>query len=147
MQEWYLMTPETRPNITGGFENDAFLDYKEDAFAEALSTDIAKTVILFNSDMTEIGEIKVIIMDNLANTQLKSMERSVFAVIGTLKIPKIIRTNQILNQLFLDINIDFSNNIKIKEYNKPLKIWNNGAKPTINSSIFLNRALCSNDGV
>ena len=85
MQEWYLMTPETRPNITGGFENDAFLDYKEDAFAEALSTDIAKTVILFNSDMTEIGEIRVIIMDNLANTQLKSMERSVFAVIGTLK--------------------------------------------------------------
>ena len=85
MQEWYLMTPETRPNITGGFENDAFLDYKEDAFAEALSTDIAKTVILCNSDMTEIGEIRVIIMDNLANTQLKSMERSVFAVIGTLK--------------------------------------------------------------
>lgn len=85
MQEWYLMTPETRPNITGGFENDSFLDYKEDAFAEALSTDIAKTVILCNSDMTEIGEIRVIIMDNLANTQLKSMERSVFAVIGTLK--------------------------------------------------------------
>lgn len=85
MQEWYLMTPETRPNITGGFENDVFLDYKEDAFAEALSTDIAKTVILCNSDMTEIGEIRVIIMDNLANTQLKSMERSVFAVIGTLK--------------------------------------------------------------
>lgn len=85
MQEWYLMTPETRPNITGGFENDVFLDYKEDAFAEALSTDIAKTVILCNSDMTEIGEIRVIIMDNLANTQLKSIERSVFAVIGTLK--------------------------------------------------------------
>ena len=85
MQEWYLMTPETRPNITGGFENDAFLDYKEDAFAEALSTDMAKTVILCNSDMTEIGETRVIIMDNLANTQLKSIERSVFAVIGTLK--------------------------------------------------------------
>ena len=85
MQKWYLMTPETRPNITGGFENDAFLDYKEDAFAEALSTDIAKTVILCNSDMTEIGETRVIIMDNLANTQLKSIERSVFAVIGTLK--------------------------------------------------------------
>ena len=85
MQEWYLMTPETRPNITGGFENDAFLDYKEDAFAEALSTDIAKTVILCNSDMTEIGETRVIIMDNLANTQLKSIERSVFAVVGTLK--------------------------------------------------------------
>ena len=85
MQEWYLMTPETRPNITGGFENDAFLDYKEDAFAEALSTDIAKTVILCNSDMTEIGETRVIIIDNLANTQLKSIERSVFAVIGTLK--------------------------------------------------------------
>lgn len=85
MQEWYLMTPQTRPNVIGGFENDSFLDYKEDAFMEALSTDIAKTVILYQSDMTEIGETRVIIMDNLANTQLKSLERSVFAARGTLK--------------------------------------------------------------
>ena len=85
MQEWYLMTPTTRPNITGGFENDSFLDYKEDAFMEALQTDIAKTVTLYYSDLTEVGEVRMIISGNLANTQLKSLERTAFAQIGTLK--------------------------------------------------------------
>lgn len=85
MQEWYLMTPQTRPNIIGGYENDAYLDYREDAFMEALLTDIATNVILYNSDMTQSSEVRVIVMDNLVNTQLKSLERSVFAVIGTLK--------------------------------------------------------------
>ena len=85
MQEWYLMTPATRPNITGGFENDSFLDYKEDAFMEALRTDIAKTVTLYYSDLTEVGKVRMIISGNLANTQLKSLERAAFAQIGTLK--------------------------------------------------------------
>ena len=85
MQEWYLMTPSTRPNITGGFENDSFLDYKEDAFIEALQTDIAKTVTLYYSDLTKVCEVRMIISGNLANTQLKSLERAAFAQIGTLK--------------------------------------------------------------
>lgn len=32
MKEWYLLNAETRPNITGGYENDTFHDYKDDAF-------------------------------------------------------------------------------------------------------------------
>ena len=32
MKEWYLITQNTRPNITGGFENESFVDYKEDGF-------------------------------------------------------------------------------------------------------------------
>ena len=79
------MTPNTRPNITGGFENDAFLDYKDDAFAESLDTDIAKTVILHNYDLSESTEIRCIIQGNSADTQLKSMERIGLFVRGTVK--------------------------------------------------------------
>ena len=85
MQDWYLMTPNTRPNITGGFENDAFLDYKDDAFAESLDTDIAKTVILHNYDLSESTEIRCIVQGNSADTQLKSMERIGLFVRGTVK--------------------------------------------------------------
>ena len=46
MQDWYLITPNTRPNLTGGYENDAYNDYKDDEFAEILDTDIASTVEL-----------------------------------------------------------------------------------------------------
>lgn len=75
IKEWYLITPNTRPNITGGFENDAFLDYKVDAFAESLNTDIAKSVTLYNYDLTKSLNIKCIIQGNSADTQLKSIER------------------------------------------------------------------------
>ena len=85
MQDWYLMTPNTRPNITGGFENDAFLDYKDDAFAESLDTDIAKSVTLYNYDLSESAEIRCIIQGNSADTQLKSMERIGLFVRGTVK--------------------------------------------------------------
>lgn len=84
MQEWYLMTPATRPNITGGFENDVFNDWKDDAFYEALETDLADTVILYNYDLSEYKEIRCITQGNTADTQLKSMERSILVPIGTL---------------------------------------------------------------
>ena len=85
MKEWYLLTPSTRPNEIGGYENDAFLDYKEDAFQESLSTDIASTVTLLNHDLSESKQIRCIIQDNIASTQLKSLERTVLAPIGTLQ--------------------------------------------------------------
>lgn len=85
MKEWYLLTSDSRPNSIGGYENDAFVDYKDDSFQEALSTDIAKTVTLFNYDLSESQTIRCIIQDNTASTQLKSLERTVLATIGTLK--------------------------------------------------------------
>lgn len=85
MKEWYLLTSDTRPNSIGGYENDAFVDYKDDSFQEALSTDIAKTVTLLNHDLSESQTIRCIIQDNTASTQLKSLERTVLAIIGTLK--------------------------------------------------------------
>lgn len=85
MKEWYLLTPQTRPNEIGGYENQAFVDYKDDAFQEALSTEIASTVLLYNSDLSQYHEIRCIIQNNIADTQLKSLERTVLGSIGTFK--------------------------------------------------------------
>lgn len=84
IKEWYLITPDTRPNITSGFENDAFVDYKDDAFAEVLTTDIADDLILYNYDLSKSVALRGIVQGNIADTQLKSMERSVLVPIGTL---------------------------------------------------------------
>lgn len=85
MKEWYLLTSDTHPNSIGGYENDSFVDYKNDAFTEALRTDIASTVILYNYDLTYSQEIRCVIQDNTSSTQLKSLERTILAPIGTLK--------------------------------------------------------------
>lgn len=85
MKDWYLMTSNTSPNVLGGYENDAFLDEKQDAFIETINTAVGTTVMLYNSDLSEIGLTRLIIQDNLANSQLKSLERSALAPIGTLK--------------------------------------------------------------
>lgn len=85
MKEWYLLTSDTRPNSIGGYENDAFVDYKEDAFQEALQTDVATAVTLYNSDLSEAKDIRCIVQGNTADTQLKSLERTILVPIGTLK--------------------------------------------------------------
>lgn len=84
-KEWYLMNHSTRPNITGGFENEGFLDYKEDAFAESLETDIASTVFLYSSDLSTAQQIRCIIQGNTSDTQLKSLERIGLFIRGTVK--------------------------------------------------------------
>ena len=84
MQEWYLIGDKTSPNMIGGYENDGFLDCKDDAFYETLQTDLANTVIIYNYDLSESRKIRGIVEGNTADTQLKSMERSILVPIGTL---------------------------------------------------------------
>lgn len=84
MKEWYLIS-NTSPSVLGGFEDTYHTDSKEIAFAESLDTDIAKTVILHNYDLSESTEIRCIIQGNSADTQLKSMERVGLFVRGTVK--------------------------------------------------------------
>ena len=84
MKEWYLINNNTKPNMIGGYENEGFLDCKDDAFYETLETDIADTVILYNYDLSESKEIRAIVEGNTADTQLKSMERSILVPVGTL---------------------------------------------------------------
>ena len=85
MEEWYLIGNNTKPNMLGGFENQSFTDYKDDAFVESLNTDIGKTVTLHNFDLSISTEIRCIIQGNSADTQLKSMERVGLFVRGTVK--------------------------------------------------------------
>lgn len=85
MKEWYLIGNKTKPNMLGGYENQSFIDYKEDAFAEALETDIATTVLLCNSDLSIQKEIRCIIEGNVADTQLQSMQRKGLFTRGTVK--------------------------------------------------------------
>lgn len=85
MKEWYLIGNKTKPNMLGGYENQSFIDYKEDAFAEALETDVATTVLLCNSDLSIQKEIRCIIEGNVADTQLQSMQRKGLFTRGTVK--------------------------------------------------------------
>lgn len=84
MKEWYLIGNKTKPNMLGGYENQSFMDYREDAFAESLETDIASTVLLFNHDLSKSIELRGIIQGNVADSSLKSMERCILVPIGTL---------------------------------------------------------------
>lgn len=85
MQDWYLLTSTTRPNEIGGYENDAFIDYKEDAFYEALTTDTASTITIYNYDLSVSKTMRCIIQNNTSDTLLKSLERTILAPVGTLK--------------------------------------------------------------
>ena len=85
MKEWYLISNKTKPNMIGGYENQSFLDYKEDAFAESLETDVATTVLLCNSDLSIQKEIRCIMEGNVADTQLQSIQRKGLFVRGTVK--------------------------------------------------------------
>lgn len=83
MKDWYLIG---RPSTTsGGFENDVFNDYKNDAIYDILDTELATTVLLYNYDLSESKTIHCIIQGNTADTQLKSMERIGLFVRGTVK--------------------------------------------------------------
>ena len=82
MKEWYLTNP--KPNITSGYENDALSEYAQDNFTDVLETTFSDTALLFNYSLSESKEIKCVIQGNIANTQLKSMERTILVPIGTL---------------------------------------------------------------
>ena len=82
MKEWYLNCPS--PNITSGYENDALSEYAQDNFTDVLETTFSDTALLFNYSLSESKEIKCVIQGNIANTQIKSMERTILVPIGTL---------------------------------------------------------------
>lgn len=85
MGKWYLIGNNTKPNMTSGFESDAFNDFRNDAFSESLDSDIGTNVTLYNYDLSESQKIRCIIQGNTADTQLKSLERTLLFPIGTVK--------------------------------------------------------------
>ena len=84
MQEWYLLNSTTRPNELGGYENQSFLDWKDDSFAEVLLTDMASDIVVYSHDMSIAKNIRAIVQGNVADTSLQAMQRRVLVPIGTL---------------------------------------------------------------
>lgn len=85
MKEWYLIGSQTKPNAVGGFENQAFTDCKDDAFNEAADTEVGTTVEVCNYNLTERRTMRCIVQNNVADTLLQSMERTILFPIGTVK--------------------------------------------------------------
>ena len=82
MKSWYL--ENYRPNVTSGYEDDAISQYAQDDFCDVLEIMYSDSVLLYNHDLSESKEIKCVVQGNVADTQLKSMERTILAPIGTL---------------------------------------------------------------
>ena len=80
MKEWYLTSPP--PNITSGYENDVISEYAQNNFTDVLETTFSDSVILYNSDLSESRNINCIVQGNVADTHLKSTERTVLFPIG-----------------------------------------------------------------
>lgn len=82
MKEWYLIKS---PSMTGGgLEEEALNSQKDDFLSEILETELASTVTVYNYDLSESKEIRAVIQDNLGDTTLKTMERTILVPIGTL---------------------------------------------------------------
>lgn len=82
--EWYLMG--NLPVYNSGFEQEEFDAYATGSFSELLSTSpIAKTIVIINHDLTVISENKVVVLNNVADSTLKSIERHVLTAMGLLQ--------------------------------------------------------------
>lgn len=81
--EWYLM--DTDHDSVDGFESDAFDDFGRDAFGEVLDSSIGVDVELCNYDLSECEPIRVIVLNTVQDTELKTMNRMILVPIGTCK--------------------------------------------------------------
>lgn len=82
-QEWYLL--KSPHDQLSGFEDEAFDDFAQEGFLEALDSSIATDVELCNYDLSECREIRAIIQKNVQDTHLKTLNRELLVPIGTCK--------------------------------------------------------------
>lgn len=80
-QSWYLMRP---PHMQlSGFESEALNDFGEEGFLEALESDVALDVELYNYDLSECTAIRAIFNNRLTDTKLKTLVRHLLVPIGS----------------------------------------------------------------
>lgn len=82
-KEWYLM--KSPYDQLSGFEDDALLDFAQEGFEEIQASEMAETVELYNYDLSECVEIKVVMQGNVPDTKLKTIERTMLTNIGSCK--------------------------------------------------------------
>lgn len=82
-QEWYLLkSPHSQ---LSGYENDALVDFAEEAFSEVLDSGIAVDIELCNYDLSICMPMRAIIQNRVQDTKLKALQRHLFVPIGTCK--------------------------------------------------------------
>lgn len=80
-QSWYLMQP---PHVQlSGFESEALNDFGKEGFLEALESDIALDVELYNYDLSECTPMRAIFNNRLTDTKLKTLVRHLLVPIGS----------------------------------------------------------------
>lgn len=82
-EEWYLLT--TPYDQLSGYEDDAFNDFAEEGFAEALDSIMGSDVYICNSDLSVCTKTRAIIQNRVQDTKLNDLRRHVFTPIGTCK--------------------------------------------------------------
>ena len=80
-KEWYLLNlPHDQ---LSGYEDDALYDFSEESFFEILASPLACVMELCNYDLTECKEIRAVIQNNVQDTSLKTLSRTMLVPIGT----------------------------------------------------------------
>ena len=81
--EWYLMNSNN--DTVSGFESEDFNYFSQDAFNEAVNSALGIDVEICNFDLTERKNTRVIIQQNVQDTRLKTMQRTMLTPIGSCK--------------------------------------------------------------
>jgi hypothetical protein len=82
-KEWYLLKP---PHVQlSGFESEALNDFGAEGFLEALESEVALDVELYNYDLSECQHIRAILNNRLTDTKLKTLVRHLLVPVGTCK--------------------------------------------------------------
>lgn len=82
-EEWYLM--KSPHDQVSGYESEAFDDFAQEGFLEALETSFAVDVVLYNYDLTIGKKIRAVVQNNVQDTRLKTLNRQILVPIGTCK--------------------------------------------------------------
>ena len=82
-KEWYLLKP---PHMQlSGYESDALNEFGAEGFLEALASEIALDVELYNYDLSECTKLRAIFNNRLTDTKLKTLVRHLLVPIGSCK--------------------------------------------------------------
>ena len=79
--EWYLM--KSPHDQLSGFESEALNDFGVEGFLEALDSDVALDVELYNYDLSECTKLRAIFNNRLTDTKLKTLVRHLLVPIGS----------------------------------------------------------------
>lgn len=78
-KDWYLMKS---PTLLSGYEDEMF---DGSAFLEVLDTEVASDIEIVNYDLSEHTPMKAVVLNNVQDTKLKSLQRNVLLPIGSCK--------------------------------------------------------------